>query len=105
MILASALDKRRFTNSDMRSKPKVLVGHVRENCRFVLQIYDQLGKLLPRVQVEPPGPNSKKIANVLGEYETPTLSPVRMGEIPTSWKQARGANVIDVDDNVYVDLT
>jgi len=28
-----------------------------------------------------------------------------MGEIPTSWKQARGANVIDVDDNLYVDLT
>ena len=77
----------------------------KENYRFVLQIYDQLGKLLPRVQVDPPGPNSKKIADVLGEYETPTLSPVRMGEIPTSWKQARGANVIDVDDNVYVDLT
>ena len=28
-----------------------------------------------------------------------------MGEIPTAWKQARGANVIDVDDNLYVDMT
>ena len=66
---------------------------------------EQLGRLLPRIQVDPPGPNSKKIAAILGEYETPTLSPIRMGEIPTSWKQARGANVIDVDGNLYVDLT
>ena len=28
-----------------------------------------------------------------------------MGEIPTAWKQARGANVVDVDDNLYVDMT
>jgi len=42
---------------------------------------------------------------VLGEFETPTLSPIQMGEIPTAWKQARGANVIDVDDNLYVDMT
>ncbi|MGD0422083.1 MAG: aminotransferase class III-fold pyridoxal phosphate-dependent enzyme, partial [Candidatus Bathyarchaeia archaeon] len=68
-------------------------------------MYDQLGKLLPHVQIEPPGPNSKRIASVLGEYETPTLSSVPLGETPTSWKQARGANVIDVDDNLYIDLT
>lgn len=57
------------------------------------------------MKTDPPGPNSRKIAAVLGEFETPTLSPVRMGEVPTAWKQTRGANVIDVDDNRYVDMT
>jgi 4-aminobutyrate aminotransferase len=57
------------------------------------------------MKTDPPGPNSKAIATILGEFETPTLSPVRMGETPTAWKQARGANVIDVDDNLYVDMT
>ncbi len=66
---------------------------------------EQLGRLLPRIAVDPPGPNSKKIAAVLGEFETPSLSSVLLGEIPTAWKQARGANVIDADDNLYVDLT
>ena len=70
-----------------------------------MQIEEQLGKLLPRIQVDPPGPSSKRIAAVLAEYETPTLSSIGLGEIPTSWKQARGANVIDVDGNLYVDLT
>ena len=70
-----------------------------------MQVEEQLGRLLPRIKTEPPGPNSKKIGAVLGEYETPTLSSVPLGETPTSWKQARGANVIDVDDNLYVDLT
>lgn len=57
------------------------------------------------MKIDPPGPNSKTIAAILGEFETPSLSRVRMGEIPTAWKQARGANVIDVDDNLYIDMT
>jgi 4-aminobutyrate aminotransferase len=70
-----------------------------------LHVQEQLGSLLPRMKTDPPGPNSKAIAAVFGEFETPTLSPVRMGEIPTAWKETRGANVVDVDDNLYVDMT
>jgi len=73
----------------------------------------ELGKLLPNMRVEPPGPKSKALTEVLTQYETPTLSPMVLGEgdplgmggIPVAWKQARGANLIDMDDNLYVDLT
>jgi len=70
-----------------------------------LRRQENLGTLLPRILVEPPGPNSKAIAVTLGEFETPSLSPIHMGEIPTAWEQARGANVVDVDGNLYVDMT
>jgi len=65
----------------------------------------KIGTLLPRILTDPPGPNSRRMSEVLKDFETPTLSPIRAGEIPMAWKQARGANVIDVDDNLYVDLT
>ena len=70
-----------------------------------MQAQKELGSLLPQMKTDPPGPNSRKIAAVLGEFETPSLSSVRMGEVPTAWKQTRGANVIDVDDNLYIDMT
>jgi 4-aminobutyrate aminotransferase len=70
-----------------------------------LQKQEQIGNLLPRIVVEPPGPNSRNIAGILGEFETPTLSAIQLGEIPTAWKQARGANILDVDGNLYVDMT
>lgn len=30
---------------------------------------------------------------------------MQMGEIPTAWKQAHGANIVDADDNLYIDMT
>ena len=64
-----------------------------------------LGSLLPKIRVKPPGPESVKIAEILGEYECPSTSSILLGETPVSWWQAKGANVVDVDSNLYVDLT
>lgn len=73
----------------------------------------ELGELLPKIVVEPPGPKSREIAEILKKYETPALSPLLLGEkdllgfggVPIAWKQARGANIVDVDENIYIDLT
>jgi 4-aminobutyrate aminotransferase/(S)-3-amino-2-methylpropionate transaminase len=66
---------------------------------------DNLGMLLPNIRVRPPGPKSLEAAGILKEYETPSLSGVTVGETPICWKQAKGANVIDEDDNLYIDVT
>jgi 4-aminobutyrate aminotransferase len=35
----------------------------------------------------------------------PTCNTIKRGDIPIIWDAARGANVLDVDENLYVDLT
>lgn len=64
-----------------------------------------LGTLLPDLIVKPPGPKSLAAANLLKQYETPSLSGVTVGEIPICWRRAKGANVLDEDDNLYIDIT
>ena len=62
------------------------------------------GDLLPRVVVPPPGPRARALSRRLLAAEAPGVNTV--GDGPALlWAEARGANVLDVDGNRYVDLT
>jgi acetylornithine/succinyldiaminopimelate/putrescine aminotransferase len=69
------------------------------------------GDQLPRIAVPPPGPRSRALSADLLKLEAPgvnTLPTLPPGEpLPSSilWEEARGANVRDVDGNIYIDLT
>lgn len=62
------------------------------------------GTALPRIAVPPPGPESLRLAGELARYESPNVTYLAE-DFPVFWESARGANVRDVDGNVYVDLT
>jgi 4-aminobutyrate aminotransferase/(S)-3-amino-2-methylpropionate transaminase len=74
---------------------------------------DALGELLPRIQTAPPGPLSQRWVDELAASECPALTQRRARRNeragapldPIVWAQAHGANVQDVDGNVYVDLS
>jgi 4-aminobutyrate aminotransferase-like enzyme len=74
---------------------------------------DALGELLPRIQTSPPGALSQRWVDELAASECPALTQRRARRNeragapldPIVWAQARGANVQDVDGNVYVDLS
>jgi 4-aminobutyrate aminotransferase len=63
-----------------------------------------LGDLPPSIAVTPPGPRSRKLAARLQRYESPNVTYVS-DDFPIFWTEAVGANVLDVDGNVYLDLT
>ncbi|HEY2289714.1 MAG TPA: aspartate aminotransferase family protein [Thermoanaerobaculia bacterium] len=66
------------------------------------------GDLLPEIVVPPPGPRSRELSAALGNLEAPgvnTMSGGGGGEPAILWEEARGANVRDVDGNIYIDLT
>jgi len=72
------------------------------------------GTLLPSVKTAIPGPLSRKRTDVLAAHECPAVTARRSrraeslgveNDDPIVWKSAAGANVTDVDGNVYVDLT
>lgn len=52
----------------------------------------------------PPGPRSAALAAELSRYESPNVTYLAP-DFPVFWDAAAGANVRDVDGNVYVDLT
>lgn len=60
--------------------------------------------MLPCVRVPPPGPESRRLAAELARWESPNVTYLA-ADFPVFWAEARGANVRDVDGNVYVDLT
>jgi len=62
------------------------------------------GDSLPRISVTPPGPESRRLAAALRRYESPNVTYVA-DDFPIFWREAHGANVLDVDDNIYIDLT
>ena len=62
------------------------------------------GTALPSIVVPPPGPASLRLSDELARYESPNVT-YRAPDFPVFWEEARGANVRDVDGNVYVDLT
>ncbi|MCH7553912.1 MAG: aminotransferase class III-fold pyridoxal phosphate-dependent enzyme, partial [Chloroflexi bacterium] len=64
-----------------------------------------LGRRLPDVRIKPPGPESRRLASELARYESPGVSTMAGGLMPIVWREARGANVVDADGNVYIDLT
>ncbi|HTQ80740.1 MAG TPA: aminotransferase class III-fold pyridoxal phosphate-dependent enzyme, partial [Thermoanaerobaculia bacterium] len=73
------------------------------------------GDLPPRVVTPPPGPRSRELARRLAEVESPGVNTVASGfpgnpEVslesgPILWQEALGGNVLDVDGNLYIDLT
>lgn len=63
------------------------------------------GRMLPRIRVEPPGPGSRRLVRQLQRYESPGASAMGAGMASIVWERARGSNVMDVDGNIYVDLT
>ena len=62
------------------------------------------GALAPALRIRPPGPKSRALAGRLVASESRNVTCVG-GAFPVFWEEARGANVRDVDGNVYVDLT
>ena len=65
---------------------------------------ETFGRMLPHLRHEPPGPESRRLAAELREYESPTVTYLA-SDFPVFWAEAHGSNVRDVDGNVYVDLT
>jgi 4-aminobutyrate aminotransferase-like enzyme len=71
------------------------------------------GSELPSLTSAVPGPRSSALADVLAQAECPALTARRARRAeqagashdPVVWAEARGANVRDVDGNVFVDLT
>jgi len=62
------------------------------------------GALLPELVVPPPGANSLDLARRLGRVESRNVTHLTR-TFPVFWEAAAGANVRDVDGNVYLDLT
>jgi len=62
------------------------------------------GRALPSMRTPPPGPESRRLAAELARVESPNVTYLG-DDFPVFWEAARGANVRDVDGNVYVDLT
>jgi acetylornithine/succinyldiaminopimelate/putrescine aminotransferase len=63
------------------------------------------GDLLPEIVVPSPGPRSRELSAALGALEAPGVNTLYGGEPAILWEEARGANVRDVDGNIYIDLT
>lgn len=73
-----------------------------------------MGTYLPRLGTAIPGPRSRQRVDVLARHECPAVTARRArradqlgasDDDPIVWREAVGANVIDVDDNIFVDLT
>jgi 4-aminobutyrate aminotransferase len=65
---------------------------------------EAFGAQLPTIVEAPPGPESRRLAGELARYESPNVTYLAE-DFPVFWEEARGANVRDVDGNVFVDLT
>lgn len=63
------------------------------------------GDALPDVAVPPPGPASEALLARAVEREPAPLAGAIGESTPIAWSSARGANVVDVDGNRFVDLT
>ncbi len=62
------------------------------------------GDQLPQIVAAPPGPRSRQLARELRKYEAPNITFISE-DFPVFWREALGANVLDVDGNIYIDLT
>lgn len=69
------------------------------------------GDLLPEILAPPPGPRSRDLCRDLARFEAPGVNTLpgaaAAGEPEAAlvWREALGANVLDVDGNRFVDLT
>jgi len=62
------------------------------------------GEALATIVVAPPGPNSRRLARELRDVECRNVTYVS-DDFPVFFESGAGANLIDVDGNVYVDLS
>lgn len=65
----------------------------------------EIGKMLPNITGTVPGEKSSYWASKLRKYEAAGLTPVAKNNVPIFWESAKGANVIDVDGNIYIDCS
>lgn len=65
---------------------------------------DEIGSLLPEMRGRIPGPRSLEMADRLSRVESRNITHLTP-DFPVFWEEAKGANVRDVDGNVYLDLT
>lgn len=65
----------------------------------------EAGGVLPSIRVTPPGPRSREMIERLQRIESRAALWTVPPEEPVVWARAFGANVEDVDGNVYVDWT
>ncbi|MEO7794457.1 MAG: aminotransferase class III-fold pyridoxal phosphate-dependent enzyme, partial [Thermoanaerobaculia bacterium] len=64
------------------------------------------GDLLPEIRTALPGPKSTELARDLALYEAPGINTLGPGDAPSLvWRAARGANVLDLDGNRFLDFT
>ncbi len=63
------------------------------------------GTARPRVKTPPPGPRSRQWVERIGRVEASGIDTRAGGASPIVWQAARGANVLDVDGNLFLDLT
>ena len=63
------------------------------------------GDLPPSILCPPPGPRSRRLARHSTRLEAPGINAVGPDGTTLVWQEAKGANVLDVDGNRYVDLT
>ena len=63
------------------------------------------GSLLPKIITRVPGPKSTSLAQELVKHEPPGMTGISKGQVPIFWARAEGANVQDVDGNVFIDCT
>lgn len=66
---------------------------------------DPSGTALPRIATPPPGTHSRRLAEYGARFEPGPALGIVHDRVPIGWLGARGANVVDVDGNRYVDLT
>lgn len=64
----------------------------------------EFGRQLASVTTSPPGPESRRLAAELRQFESPNITYLS-DHFPVFWEEAAGANIRDADGNVYVDLT
>jgi 4-aminobutyrate aminotransferase-like enzyme len=64
------------------------------------------GDLPPAILVAPPGPASRELSARLASHEAPGINTLGIADqAAVVWREALGANVVDVDGNRYIDLT
>jgi acetylornithine/succinyldiaminopimelate/putrescine aminotransferase len=63
------------------------------------------GDQLPAVATEAPGARSREFSRRLALAEAPVVNAVLGGESGVVWLEALGANILDADGNIFIDLT
>lgn len=63
------------------------------------------GDLLPKILTPPPGPRARRLSRSLARAEAPGVNTLHDAAPTILWQEAKGANVLDVDGNRFLDLT